>query len=666
VKPIFRHPPLVFVLKIVLLQLALLTLFRIVFTAIYLKPIDFDWPSLARMLANGLRFDAAAVVYLVLPFLAFTWQTRYNFMLVPTLGWAVGGLHYVLTLIALLLSSIDLGYYAFFSSRINTSFIVDIQDFGEVMKMIAGLKITYIFLVVFLAAAYGYARMLKRLLRQGQAQLARPDTGTPVRGAAWIAAVVSLVLAGLAARGGPHHRPLKANQAYFTSVNFYNQAGLNSLFALADAAQNYVKVDYREYMPINQALAETKKLYAGPGDTFVSAAYPLLRKNNVPGFDLAIKKNNVVVVLLESFDAAYVPATGGKDIGLTPNFVRLAQEGICFDRFYATGWHSRNGLMALLAGFPNIPNMDGLYARTESKHAFFSLVELFNQQGYATSLLYGGNMDFENMRAQVRIQGFATLQERRDFPGEKEWNFGGVSDRVLFNRAHAYFSDLAQQGRPFFSLVYTTTNHAPWRYPDDGPPARQFNGEPFPPELLNTIRYTDHALGEFFRQVKTGPYYHNTLFIITGDHAGCRSLKGVIESDDFHIPCLVLCPALFSTTGRTDHTLGSLTDLPATILDLCGMAGPQPTFGRSLFDTTRAAERAAVITYHDTPALRCGDYYFVNSPQPELLVNPAGKKYDWQKTVDLGLAAGMRQKLLAIVQSAQYVVLNHRYFGTEN
>jgi arylsulfatase A-like enzyme len=87
---------------------------------------------------------------------------------------------------------------------------------------------------------------------------------------------------------------------------------------------------------------------------------------------------------------------------------------------------------------------------------------------------------------------------------------------------------------------------------------------------------------------------------------------------------LIIDPARSSRAGRVDHTLGSLTDLPATVLDLCGLGGTFASFGRSLLDTSRINERCALIAYQNVPALRTRDLYFVNTVPPTLLENKGG------------------------------------------
>jgi len=70
--------------------------------------------------------------------------------------------------------------------------------------------------------------------------------------------------------------------------------------------------------------------------------------------DGAPKHLNVVVLLEESLGAEFVGAYGDRR-GLTPNFDRLAPQGMLFTRAYATGTRTVRGMEAVSASFPPVP-----------------------------------------------------------------------------------------------------------------------------------------------------------------------------------------------------------------------------------------------------------------------------------------------------------------------
>lgn len=76
----------------------------------------------------------------------------------------------------------------------------------------------------------------------------------------------------------------------------------------------------------------------------------------------------------------------------------------------------------------------------------------------------------------------------------------GVSDEDMFNRSVQELSSLPSE-RPFYAILQTLSNHMPYALPDKLPiePVLGF-GEL--DEHLTAQRYSDWALGQFFKQAK--------------------------------------------------------------------------------------------------------------------------------------------------------------------
>ncbi len=55
----------------------------------------------------------------------------------------------------------------------------------------------------------------------------------------------------------------------------------------------------------------------------------------------------------------------------------------------------------------------------------------------------------------------------------------GASDGDLFNQAHVELTKLHEEGKPFFSFIFTSSNHDPFEIP---------NG------VINPITYTEEQL----------------------------------------------------------------------------------------------------------------------------------------------------------------------------
>ena len=70
------------------------------------------------------------------------------------------------------------------------------------------------------------------------------------------------------------------------------------------------------------------------------------------------KRLNVVLVIEESFGSTYIDSLDNKrNESISPNFDRIARDGLFFTNIYATGNRSVRGLEALLTSFPPIPGV---------------------------------------------------------------------------------------------------------------------------------------------------------------------------------------------------------------------------------------------------------------------------------------------------------------------
>ena len=103
----------------------------------------------------------------------------------------------------------------------------------------------------------------------------------------------------------------------------------------------------------------------------------------------------------------------------------------------------------------------------------------------------------------------------------------------------------------------------------------------------NCIGYLDERAGELFDALQRTGVLDRTLVIVTADHGeelGEHALFDHGESlyrPEIHVPLLVVLPSRSQLSGVVNETV-SLRDLPATIVDLVGLAASSPFPGRSL------------------------------------------------------------------------------------
>ena len=241
---------------------------------------------------------------------------------------------------------------------------------------------------------------------------------------------------------------------------------------------------------------------------------------------------NLVIVLEESLGAGFVERLGGRPIA--PHLSALADEGIWFDQLYATGTRSVRGIEAVIAGFPPTPARS-VVKLSKSQQDFSTLASLLRDKGYHNEFIYGGESHFDNMRGFFLGNGFQQIVDQKDYPAPKFVGSWGVSDEDLFDKTHERLEALHAAGEPFFMLMFSSSNHSPFEFPD----GRIERVDQEKQTVDNAVRYADFALGQFIERARQSDYWENTLFLVVADHDTRVYGDALVPIDKFHIPGVI-------------------------------------------------------------------------------------------------------------------------------
>ena len=304
------------------------------------------------------------------------------------------------------------------------------------------------------------------------------------------------------------------------------------------------------------------------------------------------KPLNLVILLQESLGATFVESLGG--LPVTPNLEKLKDEGWWFEQLYATGTRSVRGIEAVTAGFMPTPAQSVVKLSLSQKN-FFTLADLLKSQGYHTEFIYGGEAHFDNMRSFFTGNGFQQIIDIHDIKNPVFVGSWGASDEDLFNHAHEHLLQLHQQNKPFFSLIFSSSNHEPFEFPDE----RIELYEQPKNTVNNAVKYADYAYGEFIRKAKASPYWGNTLFVIVADHDNRVYGNNLVPVEKFHIPALILGADL---QPKKVKPLASQIDLGPTLFSLMGVSGKHPMPGRD-FVRFPDIDGRAIMQFEDYFAL---------------------------------------------------------------
>lgn len=310
------------------------------------------------------------------------------------------------------------------------------------------------------------------------------------------------------------------------------------------------------------------------------------------------KPLNVVVVLEESFGSAFVGAIHPKDsASITPAFDSLIAQGTLLTHAYSTGNRTIRAIEATTASIPPLPGIS--IVRRAQSHDLFTLPAVLRNAGYTTEFIYGGRALFDGMGSYARNNGFQRIVEQKDFPSGTYSTAWGVADESIFDRALTEFDSLYKAGAPFYSLVLTVSNHKPYTYPEG-----RIAQDPKKHKRVFAVRYADWAMGRFMRAAQAHEFYHNTLFVLMGDHGARVYGAAEIPLPSYEVPVLFIKPGGIPAGARIDALASSL-DVPPTVLSLLGIPGPGKFLGRDLFAADKSEGRA-LMTHNSELALMRG------------------------------------------------------------
>lgn len=444
---------------------------------------------------------------------------------------------------------------------------------------------------------------------------AQPSAGVPWALRA-VVAVLVLLLSALGVRSSLGHRPLNPAMVAFSANPLVNQLPLNSFYALATAARQWLQqedsaMDLYGALPDGDVIAAVRADSGLPGSAFGHPGIPTLAAR-VPGY--AGKPKNLVIVLEESLGAQFIGHLGG--LPLSPELDRLSDRAWTFTRMYATGTRSVRGIEAVVAGFPPTP-AQAVVKQPKAQQGFYTLAQTLKARGYDTAFHYGGEGHFDNMRGFFLGNGFGRVIEQKDYVAPRFTGSWGVSDEDLFARADEEFSRLHDAGTPFFSLVFSSSNHDPFEFPD----GRIGLYEQPKQTRNNAAKYADHALGEFFRRAMVSDYWNDTVFLVVADHDSRVFGRDLVPVENFHVPALILGADI---APRRDDRIASQIDLGPTLLSLIGIGDATPMTGRDLGDATLQAPGRALMQYDGSFAWMQGEDVVVLQPQKR----PQQYRYD--------------------------------------
>ncbi|MGZ2371702.1 LTA synthase family protein [Ancylomarina sp. YFZ004] len=410
----------------------------------------------------------------------------------------------------------------------------------------------------------------------------------------------------LGGRSSLSPRPANVSTAYFSNKSkMANELSLNSTFSVfcaflkmkdeKDPSRKYGKMKTEEIISRVEAASSVK------WDKTLNSKIPFYHKQ-IPS-SKNIKPYNIVVFLQESLGAEYVGCLGG--LPLTPNIDKLSKEGTLLTNLYSTGTRTVRGIEATIAGFLPTPGRS-VVKLGKSRSQFFTIAELLKQKGYSTNFVYGGMSNFDDMKMFFKGNGFSTIYDQSSFDNPVFEGTWGVSDEDLVVKANQVFKEKGDE--PFFALMLSTSNHAPFEFPEG-----RFNlyDKEKQATVHNAMKYADYSIGKFFELAKKEDYFENTIFLVVADHNTRVFGDEIVPVNKFHIPGLIIGP---DVEKKKYSGLCSQIDLMPTLLSMAGIESEHPMIGNDLTQQDEDAPGRSIMQFSNKHAYRIGDTVIVHQP----------------------------------------------------
>ena len=503
-----------------------------------------------QVMWHGMSLDATTAGYLAaFPFLLICisiWLKKFPLKKVLTP-------YYIL--VSLLMSVVfvvDMGLYPFWGFKLDASIFLYLDSPEEALASVSmGFVLVRVIAMLLLAAFYAWLMM--KVTPQKLSKISKKVLATG--GMLLLGGVLFVII-----RGGITESTSNVGQVYFSNDQFLNHSAVNPNFSLLssmgkskDFASEFNFFDEDRRAALFEGLYPTED-----GDSIVEV--------------LNTKNPNILLILLEGMGAAFVEPLGGLP-DVTPNLNRLSEEGVFFTQCYANSFRTDRGTVCALSGYLGLPTASVMKVPAKSR-TLPAISEELVKVGYTTDFLYGGDINFTNMKSYLLSKGYQKLTADTDFSlTEQTGNAWGVNDDVTFEYLYQQLKD--RKEGPWMTTFLTLSSHEPFKVP--------YNRLSDP--IQNAFAYTDECLGNFIDRLKRTPVWDNLLIVCIPDHGFRYPREQVDRGGEFsHIPMLWLGGAVKQPLKVKQ--IMNQTDMSATLLGQLGLDHSMFTFSRNVLGST--------------------------------------------------------------------------------
>lgn len=354
------------------------------------------------------------------------------------------------------------------------------------------------------------------------------------------------------ARGGFQQIPINYDAACFSKHYVVNDISINSTYFFSKSFMLYMRSNTGVKFPLlkdEDAKANLSDFYQVENDSTLQL------------FDQ--KNPNIIFILLESWSANAVGSIT-KQKGATPNFDKLAKEGVLFTNIYSTASTSEVGNSSIFSGYPAIPEVF-ISMQLDKNRKIPSINQDLKKRGYTSQYIFSGDLKYGNIGSYFKEHGFDVVEDENDFPPIKKRGKLNFYDEDLYK---VFLKKINQTKQPFMHCAFTGSTHSPYDFPMGKTPVWKGAEAKF----MSSMYYADQCLYDFIQKSKKEAWYKNTIFVLVADHGhAAPNATDPSSSKFYHIPLLFYGePLKKEHRGKIIDHLGSQADIAKTLLNQLG------------------------------------------------------------------------------------------------
>jgi len=374
------------------------------------------------------------------------------------------------------------------------------------------------------------------------------------------------VLIALMIRGGLQKRPLSSAHAFVLPSHDLGSMALNTTFHI-------IRSIHKKENPQWQFMSdeEMKEIVFKKEKSSLKEKFP---------------QKNVILIILESFSYEYSHKVLGEKSWM-PFLDSLIKKSYFFNHAFANGTRTAEVIPSVLGSLPSFMDTPFTFSPFAANPAI-GLGHVLKDAGYHTHFFHGafnGSMGIEQMVSKFGIDHYYGFNE---YPNPKDqlgsW---GIGDEPFFQFFGEKMSGFSQ---PFFAGFLSLSSHNPYTVPESFKEGTLDSYENLEEKekMRISMKYSDNALSLFFQKFEHEPWFQNSIFVFTADHAGplIHTPSFATLMGRYRIPLLFYIPS--SSFQKDSSEFVQQLDISHTLLDLLNLQDSPlalkiPRFGKSVF-----------------------------------------------------------------------------------